>query len=184
MFSDGRSKRLVIVSHCILNQNSISDSTADFPSQFQEIVKLLIDNNIGIIQLRCPEILCLGLNRMDDQGCKRELLTENSRIRKLLEYELNLKRIRNYVKDVLYEIAEYKKYGFEILGIIGVNRSPSCGINTTSKNNEEISGYGVLMNELKLILEKERIEIPMIGTKTSEVDESVKTVQALIAGKY
>jgi len=121
---------------------------------------------------------------MDDQGCKRELLTENSRIRKLLECELNLKKIRNYVKDVLYEIAEYKKYGFEILGIIGVNRSPSCGINTTSKNNEEISGYGVLMNELKLILEKERIEIPMIGTKTSEVDESVKTVQALIVGKY
>ena len=182
MFSDARSKKLVIVSHCILNQNSISDSTADFPSQFKEIVELLVSNNIGIFQLRCPEILCLGLNRMDDQGCNRELLIENSRIRILLENELNLRKIRKYVKDVLYEVSEYKKYGFQILGIIGVNRSPSCGINTTSKGNKEISGYGVLMNELKAMLEKMGIEIPMIGTKTSEVDESVKSVQALIEG--
>ena len=182
MFSDARSKKVVVVSHCILNQNSISDSTADFPSQFKEIVELLVSNNIGIFQLRCPEILCLGLNRMDDQGCKRELLIENSRIRILLENEFNLRKIRKYVKDVLYEVSEYKKYGFQILGIIGVNRSPSCGINTTSKGNQEISGYGVLMNELKAMLETEGIEIPMIGTKTSEVDESVKSVQALIEG--
>ena len=180
MFSDARSKKLVFVSHCILNQNSISDSTADFPSQFQEIVELLVSNSIGIIQLRCPELLCLGLNRMDDKGCKRELLSENSRIRILLEEELNLKKIRNYLKDVLYEISQYKKYGFEILGIIGVNRSPSCGINTTSRNNEEVSGHGVFMNELMVMLEKEGIGIPMIGTKTSKVDESVKAVRALI----
>ena len=182
MFSDARSKKLVIVSHCILNQNSISDSTADFPSQFKEVVELLVSNNIGIIQLRCPEIVCLGLNRMDDQGCNRELLIENSRIRILLENELNLRKIRKYVNDVLYEVSEYKKYGFQILGIIGVNRSPSCGIDTTSKDNKEMSGYGVLMNELKAVLEKEGIEIPMIGTKTSEVGESVKSVQALIEG--
>jgi predicted secreted protein len=117
---------------------------------------------------------------MDDQGCYRELLIENSRIRILLENELNLNKIRKYVKDVLYEVSEYKKYGFQILGIIGVNRSPSCGINTTSKGNKEISGYGVFMNELKAVLDKEGIEIPMVGTKTSEVGESVKSVQAMI----
>ena len=77
-----------------------------------------------------------------------------------------------------------KKYGFEILGIIGVNRSPSCGINTTSKANKEIRGYSVLMNELTAMLEREGIEIPVIGTKTSEIDESVKSVQALIEGRY
>ena len=66
-----------------------------------EIVELLINNNIGILQLRCPEILCLGLNRMDDEGCNRELLVENSRIRTLLENESSIGKIRNYLKDVL-----------------------------------------------------------------------------------
>ena len=28
MFTDGRSKKVVFVAHCLLNQNSISDGTA------------------------------------------------------------------------------------------------------------------------------------------------------------
>ena len=84
MFTDARSKKLVIVSNCILNQNSISDSTADFPSRFEEIVELFVTNRIGIIQLRCPELFCLGLNRMDDKGCKRDLIIGIERIRAVL----------------------------------------------------------------------------------------------------
>lgn len=184
MFSDERSKKIILVSHCILNQNSISDGTADFPSQFREIVELLMNNNIGIMQLRCPELFCLGLNRMDDLGYDRDVVVENSRIRTLLEGEANLWKIRNYVTEILYEVSEYQKHGFHILGIIGVNRSPSCGIDTTSKGDREIRGVGVFMKELKTGLENQGMEIPMVGTKTSDKDGSVKAVQALIEGRY
>ncbi len=34
MFNDGRSKRVVFVAHCFLNQNSISDETAVYPAAF------------------------------------------------------------------------------------------------------------------------------------------------------
>jgi len=84
MFNDARSKKIIIVAHCLLNQNSISDGTADFPSQFVKIINLLMTNNIGIIQLPCPELTCLGLDRQDKYGAKRDLLLENSRIRNLL----------------------------------------------------------------------------------------------------
>ena len=30
MFTDGRSKKVIFLAHCLLNQNSISDGTADF----------------------------------------------------------------------------------------------------------------------------------------------------------
>ena len=39
MFDDARSKRVVVLAHCLLNQNAISDGTADLPSQFDEIVE-------------------------------------------------------------------------------------------------------------------------------------------------
>ncbi len=32
MFHDGRSKKVVFVAHCFLNQNAISDGTAVYPA--------------------------------------------------------------------------------------------------------------------------------------------------------
>jgi len=180
MFADARSKKLVIVSHCILNQNSISDATADFPSQYKQITDLLIDNNIGIIQLRCPELTCLGLNRQDDLGGTRELLQENSRIRVLLEKRESKEKINTEVAMLKNEIKEYLKYGFNIMGIIGVDRSPSCGIETTSKDNQETSGYGVFMGAIKEMLDKEGLNILMVGTRTGRVEESIKLVKEMI----
>ena len=63
MFTDGRSKRIIFIAHCMLNQNSISDGTADFPSLNKEILNFLIEKDIGIIQMPCPELCCLGLDR-------------------------------------------------------------------------------------------------------------------------
>jgi predicted secreted protein len=183
MFSDARSKKIAFVSHCILNQNAISEASAQFPSQYQQVVDLLTENNIGIIQLRCPEFLCLGLNRSDDLGGEREVLLENSRIRMCLEEKKNRDTLRKYATEIQNEIDEYLKYGFNVLGIIGVNRSPSCGIETTTKNTKEIPGYGVFMHELKIMLENANLKIPMIGTKTSQVEASVKAVKTIIAKK-
>lgn len=41
MFNDGRSKRVVFVAHCFLNQNSISDGTAVYPAAFKDLVVFL-----------------------------------------------------------------------------------------------------------------------------------------------
>lgn len=65
MFTDNRSKKIIVLAHCLLNQNSISDGTADLPGQFTEIVRLIMRNDIGMIQLPCPELHCLGLDRQD-----------------------------------------------------------------------------------------------------------------------
>lgn len=31
MFNDGRSKKVIFIAHCLLNQNAISDGTAVYP---------------------------------------------------------------------------------------------------------------------------------------------------------
>ena len=93
MFNDKRSKKIILAAHCVINQNSISDGTADFPGQFLEILKILEEENIGIVQLPCPELMCLGLDRNDKHESSGDILEENSRIRELLEQNINLEKI-------------------------------------------------------------------------------------------
>lgn len=182
MFDDNRRKKIVLTSHCILNQNSISDGTADLPAQFSEIVKLLEENEIGIIQLPCPELMCLGLDRQDKNGASRELLQENSRIRKLLEIKENRDKLLALVQPVIYQVKQYLEYGFDIIGIIGVNRSPSCGVETTSVDNKEEQGRGVFIEVLLEELKKEGIFLNSTGTKTGKLEESITNVKNLISG--
>ncbi len=180
MFDDNRSKKLIVVAHCIVNQNSISDGTADFPSQFKEIIELLMENKIGIIQLPCPELLCLGLDRKDKAGALRDLLSENTRIRGLMEEPQNIMKLRAKADDLIGQLEEYQRYGFEILGLVGINRSPSCGIETTTKDAWEEHGKGVFAAVLEEKLHHKGITLEMIGVKTGKVEESVARVKKLI----
>ncbi len=182
MFDDKRSKKIIILSHCLLNQNSISDGTADFASQFTEIIDLITANKIGIVQLPCPELLCLGLDRRDKQGGQRQLLQENTRIRSLMSEEGSVELLKAQVEQVAAQIQEYRSFGFEVLGVVGINRSPSCGIETTTRDNKEEKGRGVFMELLEQAFVQRGQRTRMIGVKTSERGESVEKVRQFIQG--
>jgi predicted secreted protein len=180
MFDDNRSKRLIVVAHCLLNQNSISDGTVDFPSQFRELIDLIMANGIGLIQLPCPEVTCLGLDRKDKLGGTRPLLQENSRIRNLLLDPDNAERLRYKAEEVAAQIQEYESYGFKVLGVVGINRSPSCGVETTSKDDREVEGQGVFMELISEALQQRGQPTKMIGVKTSEREKSVQKLRKFI----
>lgn len=180
MFTDARSKKVVLISHCILNQNSISDGTADYPGTNESILKLLIESKVGIIQMPCPETLCLGLDRGDIHGGEREVVVENTRIRQEVEKTTSTEIINNFVNQIIFQIEEYIKNEFKIVGIIGINRSPSCGVNTTSKNNQEVAGEGVFIEILRKALEEKGIIIDMIGIKACETEKALIDVKRLL----
>lgn len=174
MFTDKRSKKVVFIAHCLLNQNSISDGTAVYPAAFKEVIRLFLDRDIGIVQLPCPELCCLGLDRGNKSGADSPVVEENTRIRReMLKTDMH-KKLLDLVEQVIRQITEYHSHGFEIVGIVGANRSPNCGIETTSDFNQEISGRGVFMEELGARLEKENIRIAMIGIKdTDQIEEKI-----------
>ena len=174
MFADARSKRIILVAHCLLNQNAISDGTADFPSQFTGVIDLLMANGIGIVQLPCPELLCVGLDRRDRQGGSRPLLEENTRIRNLLNKEGSVALLRSRAADVAAQVREYRSNGFEVLGLVGVNRSPSCGVETTTRDNCEVAGTGVFIEVLSQVFAESGQPVRMLGVKTSQARESVE----------
>ena len=178
MFDDCRSRRVIFLAHCLLNQNSISDGTAVYPAAFKDVLRLLMEADIGVVQLPCPELCSLGLDRGDEKGAERPVTAENTRIRRELQRGEPARRLEALVGYTMYQLEEYRRHGFEILGIFGVNRSPSCGVETTSDNDAEIPGMGLFMGRLADRLTEAGASVPMLGLKAS--DDAASRLKALL----
>lgn len=160
-----RSKKIAIISHCIINQNSVVKGEYKDINIFFPFIKKLFEENIGILQLPCPETEYYGLRRW---GHVKEQF-DNCGYRKYLE------KIVNSFVDI---IKEYINNEYEIVGIYGIAGSPSCGVNLTCSANweGEISLYkdkedivsrvkminesGIFMEIFKSVLDKNKINIP------------------------
>jgi predicted secreted protein len=180
MFTDARSRKLVLVAHCILNQNAISDGTADYPGADAGLVQHLLGAGVGILQLPCPELTCLGLDRGDRRGGERPVLEENTRIREAMGHAAPTRVLAQLVEQVVFQVEEYRKYGFTVLGLIGIDRSPSCGVNTTSRLDQEEPGRGVFMEALQDALSVRGLQVPMIGIKTSQPTQALQRIDELL----
>lgn len=183
MFQDARGRKVVFIAHCMMNQNSISDGTASFPGTNEIVLRLLLDAKVGVVQMPCPEMNCLGLDRGDPEGANRPLLEENSRIRDAMSQTGTRRVLQTLVDHVVFQMEEYRKHSFEILGMIGINRSPSCGVNTTSSGGMEVIGMGVFFQALAEELARRNItDIPVIGVKDSEPEKTEQAVKQLLCG--
>lgn len=165
MFTDGRSKRVLFVAHCLLNQNAISDGTADYPACHADIVRMLLDAQVGIVQMNCPELCCLGLDRGDVHGAERAIVVENTRIRRQMQQQPAAGRHSGAGRTGPVADFEYEAHGFTVCGIIGMNRSPCCGVDTTSDRDQEIAGQGVFISAIQSALQTAGYSIPMVGIK-------------------
>jgi len=182
VFTDARSKNIVFVAHCLLNQNSISDGTAEYPGSIRAIIDVLCKSDVGIVQMPCPELLCLGLDRGNVDGAASPVVEENTRIRIMMGRKSATVKMRRLVEDIVRQISEYRQYGFNVRGIVGVNRSPSCGVETTSKNNREVKGEGVFIEALRNELGKKGMHPKIVGIKALEVEKAVESISQLIDG--
>ena len=178
MFQDGRSQKVAFLAHCLLNQNAISDGTAVRPAGFPEMLSYLLEHGVGIVQLPCPELLCLGLDRGDPPGAERPVVVENTRIRRAMAQAEPSRRLAQLVEDTMTQLLEYRRYGFQVVGILGANRSPCCGVDTTSQDDQEVPGMGVFLEALSRRLEEVGWKIPMVGFRGT--DDAVETVQRLL----
>ncbi len=136
-----RGKKIVLVSHCILNQNSVVKPYGRKAEDFKDLLIRLIEENIGIIQLPCPEISIYGLNRWGH--VKDQFETPHFR-----------KQSKLMIENILDNLIEHKNNGYDILGVIGIKGSPSCGISTTCRGDWNGSvGCGDIGEKLKSLRE-------------------------------
>ncbi|HUX95945.1 MAG TPA: hypothetical protein VMV47_09460 [Bacteroidales bacterium] len=160
---DNRSGRVVFLSHCMLNQNARIVHEGDFPAMFEPLIDYLKKKQVGLIQMPCIELYCLGLGRFD--------------VRVGMESPAGMKRLERLIDDQVFTMREYLFQGFEIVGILGKQGSPSCGVTRTWLDNLQQDGQGVWIRELKKRLALEKLDIPVHGVADYKQDESINWLE-------
>ena len=137
---DERSGRVVFVSSCLLNENTRYLGGAFWPGAVPEVVDPYLRDGVGICQMPCPEQLAWG------GVLKGRLLILYGRpwlgpvIRPVLPAltAYTALRYRLLARRVAGQIADYQRSGFEVVGVVGVDASPTCGVTTTLDLNASL----------------------------------------------
>ena len=153
---DKRSRKIIVVTHCILNQNARLDDCAIFKGAIPELVNIMISRGYGIFQLPCPEMAAIDFKR-SKRSKKRPY------IRDILELPLYRKKCRAVAEYTAVQIKDYLKNGFYIPAVLGKDGSPACGVTGTSVKGVQVKGTGVFIEELRKSFKKHKIKTPIIG---------------------
>ena len=175
MTKDKRSGKVALVAHCILNQNSRVLGLAKRSSVITEIVEFLMQNEIGIIQMPCPEFTHAGILRQPQTKDQYDNVAFRKHCRKI-------------AREIVDQIQEYAKSGTKTKIIIGVDGSPSCGVNRistakTCRNMAEqlrVKDSGILIEELHLALTKKNSSIPFHGILYERLPKDLVIVERLL----
>jgi predicted secreted protein len=165
---DPRSRKVLFLSHCILNQNSRIVGCADFPAVFEPLLLYLQKSRLGLIQMPCPELYCLGLGRTD--------------VRPGLESNGGMARMEFLIDDLIFTIREYLFQGFRVVGILGKEGSPACGVTTTWRDERIQDGEGVWVEEIRKRLAREQLDVPMIGVLDHQQEKTIEWLEREVQG--
>ena len=132
-----RHKKLVLLSHCILNQNAVVYPLARAKGGFTKVVFDYMKQDYGIYQLPCPELKYLDLYR--------EPMTKddyNTKVYKQLCEKLT--------DEVMNDLKKYKDYGNIIFFLHGIKESPTCSISGNRGHFMELLIAQLELNDFKL----------------------------------
>ena len=126
---------MVFLSHCLLNQNVRYLGGAEHEAGARELVDGYLVDGIGICQMSCPEQRAWG------GVLKRRMLVaygaggswRGPLVRALLGGFLAYTRLvyARLAREVAGDVAEYRDCGVDVVGLVGIAGSPSCGVETT-----------------------------------------------------
>lgn len=132
---DERGRRVMLLSHCLLNENTRYAGGATRRGAVSEVVDQLVHDGYGIHQLPCPERLAWGgvLKRhsVSLYGSKG---TARYRLRRLLLalFQAWTRFVYRFLaRRVARDVVDYERSGITVAGIVGIGASPSCGVTTT-----------------------------------------------------
>lgn len=135
-----RNKKIVVVSHCVLNQNAVVLPLARAEGPMQ-CASVLLESRCGIYQLPCPEKRMCGMGRVGMNAAQYGAIRGY--------HEL----CADMVEDVIRDLKDYREHGYTIVGLIAIAGSPTCSVSGTR---------GVLMQHLFQRLQEEGMEMPYV----------------------
>lgn len=155
---DGRGRRIVAVIECLLNQNARDAGAARSAAMTSEVTSLCQAHAVGLLQMPCPEIACLGLarTRRPGQSIRSAMLTQACG-----------QGCVQLSVGVVDRIQAYVDAGYRVLAVLGGNpQSPGCAVHQDGSGLLPTSG--VLMLALQAELRRRGLEIPFRGMRDSD----------------
>lgn len=167
-----RNGTLLVVAHCLLNANAKVKGLAPFEGAMREVILPFLEAGVGLVQLPCPECTFLGMRRWGMTSEQYDIPSFHAHGRKLLE-------------PVVYQLEDALAAEYRVLGVLGVEGSPSCGVRFTCRGFQGGScgegehrayrspGSGVYMVLFRKMLCERGITLPFVGVDEASPDMEV-----------
>ncbi len=133
--ADERGGQVVLLSHCLLNENTRYLGGAGRGGCVREIVDACAAEGLGMVQMPCPEEAAWGgvLKRrlLFAYGSSRWLPRPLRAVmlRAVLTYTGLV--YRRLARQTARRVVDYRDSGLDVAAIVGVDGSPSCGLTRT-----------------------------------------------------
>lgn len=179
-----RSKKLILVSHCLMNANSKVLGCSTYPGVLTPVVRFLCEEGLGLIQLPCPELTLYGLRRW-------------GHVKEQFDTPYYRRHCARLLAPFIDQMEDYLRHGYQIVAVLGVEGSPSCGVEKTCAGDwgGELAGIheairrintikmvnerGILMEELLRLLAERQISVPLLGVEETNPKESLEKIKEL-----
>lgn len=118
---DERSRRIAFVCHCLLNANSKVEGLALYAG-IHPLIHRLAEHGVGVVQMPCAEMGACGMRRW-------------GQTREQYDYPAFRNLCARLAEDTRQQVVEYQRCGYEVLGVVGVDGSPTCGVTRSASGD-------------------------------------------------
>lgn len=173
-------EKVAFVAHCIMNQATRARWGGGGASwkkgMIPEVVRLLMRHGVGTVQMDCPEFSLYGNPRPPRSWDGYNTPDFRRRCREIATRACDR-------MECFLEMGRDPEIG--IAAIVGVENSPSCGVELTTRtiNGENIGspGRGHLMEALEAEMRRRGLVVPLIGVslKGRDREDQMERLEAL-----
>ena len=168
-------ERIIFVAHCVLNPCAKVKGYGDLSKEraaAQDLIIKAAQQGISLVQLPCPEFTLYGSRRWGHAMGQFDNVFYKNHCRALLQPMVD--QIAEYLSD---------KERFAVMAIVGINGSPSCGVDFTYDGpwggefgeNPNLQGQlgaitkvdknGVFVAVLRQLLAEREIYVPIVSVE-------------------
>lgn len=172
-----KDKKVILIAQCLINPYCrVHILGQNFPLT-HELMDFLLQRKVGIIQYQCPETTAMGLQRNPQGRQQYDNIFFRNHCKELLKVPLLM-------------IKEFIKNNYRLVGFIGLENSPTCGIhwgkhkvnkyNTESPNPVENPDpkdpvlMGIMVEIIAEEFKKEGLDVPFLEFPTKSEPDSEK----------
>jgi predicted secreted protein len=138
------------------------------------LLQLCMKHDVGVLQIPCPEMTCLGFRRERPPGAS---------IWDVLDTERGRECCRSLSNDLADRIQQYVQDEYRMLAVLGGNpRSPGCAVHNGPDGL--VAGSGVFMKEFQRELRRRGIEVPFRGIRDNDaamMQEDVSWLEGVLS---